>query len=164
MTLEHKKELEERLEHLKVVGRPDAAEKIRIAREFGDLSENAEYDIAKEEQAKMEAEISEIELKLRFSKIIEEKRRGSEITYGSKITIENLATKERFEYSIVGESEANPFKGTIEISAPIANALVSKKRVKNAKGQDEFTDYKAGDEFSVHTPAGDFTYKLVKVG
>ena len=83
MTAEGKKQLEERLKDLKVNGRAEMAEKIRVAREFGDLSENAEYDIAKDEQAKMEAEIIEIEAKLRNVQIIDEKVKGDKADVGS---------------------------------------------------------------------------------
>ena len=90
MTAEGKKQLEERLKDLKVNGRAEMAEKIRVAREFGDLSENAEYDIAKDEQAKMEAEIIEIEAKLRNVQIIDEKVKGDKADVGSKIEIKDV--------------------------------------------------------------------------
>ena len=90
MTAEGKKQLEERLKDLKVNGRAEMAEKIRVAREFGDLSENAEYDIAKDEQAKMEAEILEIEAKLRNVQIIDEKVKSDKADVGSKVEIKEL--------------------------------------------------------------------------
>ncbi|MCL2591817.1 MAG: transcription elongation factor GreA [Defluviitaleaceae bacterium] len=149
MTAEHKKELEARLQYLKVQGRPEAAERIRVAREFGDLSENAEYDIAKEEQAKMEAEIAEIDAKLKKAKIIDEKKKGDSVDFGTKILIENVATKQQFEYTIVGSSESNPFKGKISNDSPIGKAMLGKRK---------------GDEVSVKAPAGDIIYKVLKVG
>ena len=149
MTLEHKKELEDRLHFLKVTGRPEAAERIRVAREFGDLSENAEYDIAKEEQAKMEAEIIEIEAKLKKAKIIEEKKKGDVVDFGSKILIENMVTKQQYEYAIVGSSESNPFKGKISNDSPIGKAMLGKKK---------------GDEVAVNAPQGEIKYKVIKIG
>jgi len=148
MTAQHKKELEERLHHLKVEGRADAAERIRVAREFGDLSENAEYDIAKEEQAKMEAEIAEIEGKLRNAKLIDEKKRADAADFGSRIVIQNTETGEQFEYTIVGSSESNPFKGKISNDSPIGKAMMGKKK---------------GAEVVVKIPAGTVTYKLLKL-
>jgi len=148
MTAEHKKELEERLHHLKVEGRAEAAERIRVAREFGDLSENAEYDIAKEEQAKMEAEILEIESKLRLAKVIDEKKKGDRVDIGSKITIENKETGKQFDYTLVGSSESNPLKGKISNDSPIGKAVMGHKK---------------GDEVIVVAPAGAVKYKLVKI-
>ena len=148
MTAEHKKELEERLKFLKVEGRAEAAERIRVAREFGDLSENAEYDIAKEDQAKMEAEILETESKLRHAKIIDEKKKGDRIDFGSKITIENLSTKKQFDYTIVGSSESNPLKGKISNDSPIGKAMMGHKK---------------GEEVVVVAPAGAVNYRIIKI-
>ena len=94
MTAEGKKELEERLEYLKVHGRAEMAEKIRVAREFGDLSENAEYDIAKDEQAKMEAEIIEIEAKLANVKLIS-KTGDDKVDIGCKVVIKDMRSGEQ---------------------------------------------------------------------
>ena len=127
MTAEGKKQLEDRLYDLKVNGRAEAAEKIRVAREFGDLSENAEYDIAKEEQAKMEAEILEIEAKLRNVKIIEAGGKSGVIDLGSKVRICMAGSADEIEYEIVGTHESNPMEGRISNESPIGKALLGHK-------------------------------------
>lgn len=148
MTAEGKKQLEDRLYDLKVNGRADAAEKIRVAREFGDLSENAEYDIAKEEQAKMEAEIAEIEAKLRNVKIIEGGGKGGVIDIGSKVLICMAGSTDEIEYEIVGTHESNPMEGRISNESPIGKALIGKKK---------------GDEIVVKAPAGEIKYRVLKL-
>ena len=148
MTAEGKKQLEDRLYDLKVNGRAEAAEKIRVAREFGDLSENAEYDIAKEEQAKMEAEILEIEAKLRNVKIIEAGGKSGVIDLGSKVRICMAGSADEIEYEIVGTHESNPMEGRISNESPIGKALIGKRK---------------GDEITVHAPAGEVKYRVLKI-
>lgn len=148
MTAEGKKQLEDRLYDLKVNGRAEAAEKIRVAREFGDLSENAEYDIAKEEQAKMEAEIAEIEAKLRDVKIIESGAKGGVIDVGSKVRICMSGTADEIDYEIVGTHESNPMEGRISNESPIGKALIGKRK---------------GDEITVKAPAGEIKYRILKL-
>ncbi len=148
MTAEGKKQLEERLKDLKVNGRAEMAEKIRVAREFGDLSENAEYDIAKEEQAKMEAEIIEIEAKLRNVQIIDEKVKGDKADVGSKIEIKDVKTGAVFNYTIVGTHESNPMEGRISNESPIGKAVLGKRK---------------GAEVIVKAPMGDSVYKIVDI-
>ena len=145
MTAEGKKQLEERLKYLKTEGRNEAAEKIREAREFGDLSENAEYDIATEEQAKMEAEILEIEAKLHNVQIIDNKVKGDRIDVGSKVVLK-AADGTVFEYTIVGTHESNPMEGRISNESPIGKAILGKRK---------------GDEVSVAAPAGELKYKII---
>ena len=147
MTAEGKKQLEDRLYDLKVNGRAEAAEKIRVAREFGDLSENAEYDIAKDEQAKMEAEIAEIEAKLRNVKIIETSK-GGVISIGSKVRICMAGSADEIEYEIVGTHESNPMEGRISNVSPIGEALIGRRK---------------GDEVTVKAPAGEIKYRILKV-
>ena len=139
MTAEGKKQLEERLKDLKVNGRAEMAEKIRVAREFGDLSENAEYDIAKDEQAKMEAEIIEIEAKLRNVQIIDEKVKGDKADVGSKIEIKDVKSGMTFEYTI---------EGRISNESPIGKAVIGKRK---------------GDEAVVKAPMGDAVYKIIDI-
>lgn len=148
MTAEGKKQLEERLKDLKVNGRAEMAEKIRVAREFGDLSENAEYDIAKDEQAKMEAEIIEIEAKLRNAVIIDEKVKGDKADVGSKIEIKETKSGMTFVYTIVGTHESNPMEGRISNESPIGKAVLGKRK---------------GDEVVVKAPAGEAVYKIVDI-
>ncbi|MCL2797476.1 MAG: transcription elongation factor GreA [Firmicutes bacterium] len=149
MTAEFKKQLEEKLHDLKVNGRPKAAEDIRVAREFGDLSENAEYDIAKDAQAKMEAEIADIEFKLRSAKIIEEKTKAGRVDFGSKVKIQDEQSGREFDYTIVGSSESDPKNGKISNESPLGKALMGKKK---------------GEKVTVRGPAGSVMYLLVKIG
>ena len=149
MTAEFKKQLEEKLHDLKVNGRPKAAEDIRVAREFGDLSENAEYDIAKDAQAKMEAEIADIEFKLRSAKIIDEKGKADRVDFGSKVKIQDAESGREFEYTIVGSSESDPKGGKISNESPLGKALMGKKK---------------GERATVRGPAGNVVYTLVKIG
>ena len=148
MTAEGKKQLEERLEYLKVTGRAEMAEKIRVAREFGDLSENAEYDIAKEEQAKMEAEILEIEAKLANVRIIDDKVRGDKVDIGCRVLIKDLQTGEEMQYEIVGTHESNPMENRISNESPVGKALLGKKK---------------GEEALVKTPRGETRFKVLKI-
>ncbi len=148
MTAEGKKQLEERLKDLKVNGRAEMAEKIRVAREFGDLSENAEYDIAKDEQAKMEAEIIEIEAKLRNVQIIDEKVKSDKADVGSKVEIKELKSGMTFEYTIVSTHESNPMEGRISNESPIGKAVLGKRK---------------GDEVVVKAPAGEAVYKILGI-
>ena len=147
MTEEGKRKLEEELNYLKVSGRSEVAEKIRVAREFGDLSENAEYDIAKDEQGKMEARIIEIEEMLRNAKIIS-KGKGDKVNVGSTVTIKHLVTGVEKTYVIVGALESNPLEGKISNESPIGKALIGARR---------------NDVVTVHTPRGDVQYKITEM-
>ena len=149
LTAEGKKQLEERLEYLKVVGRAEIAEKIRVAREFGDLSENAEYDIAKDEQAKMEAEIIEIEGKLRNCKIIKENVKGNKVQIGSSVTILDLSDNEQYSYKIVGTHESDPLNNKISNESPLGKAVL---------------DRSEGDECLVKTPKHEYKVRIVRIG
>ncbi|MCL2555930.1 MAG: transcription elongation factor GreA [Firmicutes bacterium] len=148
LTVEDIKELETELEHLKVVGRADMAEKIRTAREFGDLSENAEYDIAKEDQAKMEARILEIENMLSNAVIYEKSTKSDVVNLGSTVTVLNIKEKKEASYEIVGSHQANPFEKRISFESPLGKELMGKKK---------------GDEVTVRLKNGDVKYKVVKI-
>jgi len=128
LTKKAKLELESRLKHLKTVGRADMAEKIRTAREYGDISENAEYDIAKDEQAKMETEIAEIELKLSNVEIIEENIKSDTVSIGTTVRLFDVSEKVEADYKIVGSHESNPMEGKISNESPIGKALIGKKK------------------------------------
>ena len=147
LTLEDIKELEAELEELKVHGRADAAEKIRVAREFGDLSENAEYDIAKEEQAKLEARIIEIETKLRNAQIYE-KSKSDKVGLGHTVKLLDLDTNEEVTYDIVGSHQANPMENKISNDSPVGKALIGKKR---------------GDEVEVKVKVGVIRFRILKI-
>ena len=129
MTLDGKKKLEEELEYLKTVKRKDIVERIKIARSFGDLSENSEYESAKDEQAFVEGRVTTIENMLRFSEIIDNsKTAADEVSLGRKVTFIELPDGDEEEYTIVGSAEADPFKGLISNESPIGKALLGKKK------------------------------------
>lgn len=132
LTKEGYKALQERLDFLKSAKREEIAKKIGVAREFGDLSENAEYDAAKEEQAQVESEISEIENKLRFGKIINQSKIDTRaVNVGCFVKLKDLDFNDEFEYKIVGDTESDPAKGLISNNSPVGKALLGKKLNEN---------------------------------
>ena len=147
LTKEGKEELEKRLEYLKVVKRAEITERIKTAREFGDLSENAEYDAAKNEQAMIEGEILEIENKLKYAVIIEAVKKDT-VSLGSKVDFVD-EDGEEYSYEIVGTTEADVELGRISNESPIGNALLGKK---------------AGETVSVKVPTGTITITVKKIG
>ncbi len=147
LTVEDKAELEAELEELKVHGRAEMAEKIRAAREFGDLSENAEYDIAKEEQAKMEARIVEIETKLRNAQIYE-KAKTDKVGLGHTVKLRDIDTNEELTYEIVSSHKANPMENKISNESPVGNALMGKKK---------------GEDVEIHVKAGTLRFRILKI-
>ncbi len=129
LTKDGYKALESRLMYLKSQAREEVAKKIGIAREFGDLSENAEYDAAKEEQAQIEAEITEIEAKLRFGKIINKSRIDTgKVVVGCHVKLYDIEFDEELEYQITGSTESDPTKGLISNNSPVGKALIGKKK------------------------------------
>lgn len=144
ITNEGKKELTAELELLKS-RRGSIAEKIAAARDYGDLSENAEYDAAREEQGLVESRIAEIEDILQNAEIIKASRKST-IGLGSKVELKNGS--KTITYHIVGPVEANPLEGRISNESPIGVALEGKK---------------VDDEATVSTPKGDVTYQIVKI-
>ncbi|MBR5273499.1 MAG: transcription elongation factor GreA [Clostridia bacterium] len=142
-------ELERELEHLKTVGRQEIAEKIKVARSFGDLSENSEYDEAMSDQGKMEARILEIEYMLKNVKIIDEDNINTDkVIVGSKVTIKDLETKEKLTYQIVGFAQADPDNGRISDESPVGKALLDKK---------------VGETVNVEVPAGVISFKIMSI-
>lgn len=133
LTKEGKEELEKRLEYLKVTKRAEITERIKTAREFGDLSENAEYDAAKNEQAMIEGEILEIEEKLKHAVIIKDTAKKGTVSLGSKVDFVDDQSGETFSYEIVGTTEADVELGRISNESPIGNALLGKKANENVK-------------------------------
>ena len=127
LTKEGKEELEKRLEYLKRVKRAEITERIKTAREFGDLSENAEYDAAKNEQAMIEGEIQEIEAKLKYAVIIKENAKKGAVSLGSKVEFIDGETGELETYEIVGTTEADVEQGRISNESPVGNALLGRK-------------------------------------
>jgi len=124
MTSEGFKKLQEELEYLKTEGRDQAAEKIRVARGFGDLSENSEYDEAKNDQALLEARIAELEQQLKHVRILDESEMNSEhVHIGSKVRIADDKGRE-YTYTISGATEADPFHGKISDESPVGHAVM----------------------------------------
>ncbi|AQP53066.1 transcription elongation factor GreA [Vagococcus penaei] len=149
MTLEGKDKLEKELEHLIMVKRPEIVERIKIARSFGDLSENSEYESAKDEQAFVEGRITTIENMIRFAQIIDNGNVAKdEVALGRTVSFIELPDGEEEEYIIVGSAEADPFSGKISNDSPIARALLGKK---------------LGDEVVISTPGGNMTVKIQKI-
>jgi len=149
MTLAGKQKLEDELEYLKTVKRKEVVERIKIARSFGDLSENSEYDSAKEEQGFVEGRISNIESMLRNAVIIEEAEGTSDIvTLGKTVTFIELPDGDEEEYTIVGSAEADPFEGRISNDSPIARALLG---------------HKVNDVLKISTPGGDMEVRIVSI-
>lgn len=144
ITSEGKKELENELESLKS-RRGEIAEKIAAARDYGDLSENAEYDAAREEQGLVESRIAEIEDILQSAEIIKASKRST-IGLGSKVELKNGS--KTIVYHIVGPVEANPIEGRISNESPIGKALEGKK---------------VGDTAIVSTPKGEISYEIVSI-
>lgn len=143
------KELETKLEELKIVKRREIAEKIKIAREFGDISENAEYDAAKEEQAMVEGEILEIENKLRTAVLIDEDSIDiSTVSVGCTVKILDVEYKENLVYKIVGTTESDPANNRISNESPVGKALLGKKK---------------GETVNVETPGGQIKLKIVDI-
>ena len=143
------KKLEEELEYLKTTGRADIAEKIKVARGYGDLSENSEYDEAKNEQAKIEARIVEIEAMLKHVEIIEDvKGNAKTVVVGVKVKVLDEEYGDESEYRVVGSTEADPQDGRISDESPVGKALMGKK---------------VGDEVIVEAPGGKFKLKIVAI-
>ncbi len=128
LTKEGFKALEEKLYYLKSEKREEVAKKIGVAREFGDLSENSEYDAAKEEQAQVEQEIAEIEEKLRHAQIINQKKIDtSKVSAGCFVKVYDIFEDEEIEYRIMGSTESDPANNVISNESPVGQALMGKK-------------------------------------
>ena len=148
-TQEGYNKLVEELEYLKGTRRNEVKEAIALARSFGDLSENAEYDEARNEQAKVEARIAELESLIENAEIIDESLIDtSVVSVGSTVVVNNLTTGKEVEYTIVGSNEVDPLKGKISDVCPIGLALSGKR---------------SGDKVSVTTPRGVIELKIKAV-
>ncbi|MFA9557144.1 transcription elongation factor GreA [Evansella sp. AB-rgal1] len=148
MTVEGKEKLEKELEFLKTERRKEVVERIKVARSFGDLSENSEYDSAKEEQAFVEGRIVQIEKMIRNAVIIEEDTNSSVVSLGKTVKFIELPDGEEEEYIIVGRAEADPMDGKISNDSPMAQSLMGKT---------------IGDKVSVSTPGGDMEVEILEV-
>ena len=129
LTAEGLKKLELELEELKTVKRKEIAEKIKIARDFGDLSENSEYDEAKNEQAQIEEKIVKLDNMIANAKIIEEVEIDTNtVNVGATVTLVQVATKKKIEKKHVGSAESNPLEGKISNESPVGKAILGKKK------------------------------------
>ncbi len=146
------KELEEELEHLKVVGRQEIKEKIQVALSFGDLSENAEYDEARNDQGKLEARISEIENMLAMAKVIDEDSLSTDvIQMGSKVTIKDIEYGDTYKYQIINSTSTSKNKGEDYLTSdesPVAKALIG---------------HKVGEIVEVEAPDGIVKYEVIEI-
>jgi transcription elongation factor GreA len=150
LTPEGLRQLEEELEYLKSTKRREVAARIKHALSFGDISENSEYDEAKNEQALVEAKIAEIEDTLRYSQIIvDEDITTDAVSIGSIFKLLDLEFDEEVEYRIVGSTEANPSKNRISNESPVGKALMGKK---------------VGETVEVMTPGGIVKFKILGIG
>lgn len=141
-------ELEQELNYLKTEKRDEVLKSLKEARSLGDLSENAEYDAARDEQAKLEARIKELEYIIEHASIIEDANEEGVVNIGSTVSLEYEGDDEVEEYRIVGSQEADPFNNKISNESPIAQAILNKK---------------AGDVVEVTSPDGVYKVKIVKI-
>lgn len=128
LSKEYLVKLEDELEYLKTKRRPEIAEKIKVARSFGDLSENADYDEAKNEQAEVESRIAKVEDMIRNAKTIEVNENSDEVGVGNTVTVYDEEFDETLDYKIVGTAESDPVKGFISNESPVGAALLGKKK------------------------------------
>ena len=148
LTDEGLKKLQQELENLKTEGRKDIAEKIKVARGYGDLSENSEYHEAKNEQAKIEARIVELEAMLKNVEIISGGENSDTVQLGSKVKVLDVEFDEECEYQIVGSPEADVKKGLISDESPVGKALIG---------------HKAGDRIVAEAPSGEIVFKIIEI-
>ncbi len=149
LTDEGLKKLEEELEQLKTVKRKEIAEKIKVALSFGDLSENSEYDEAKNEQALVESRIASIEATLKNAQVIDSKDiKTNKVFVGTKVKLLDLEFNEECEYKIVGSNEADPANGKISDESPVGKGILG---------------HRVGQTVEIETPAGVTAYKILEI-
>lgn len=140
--------LQNELEYLRTKGREEIADKIRVARGYGDLSENSEYDEAKNEQAKIEARIIELEKTLEDVTIINDDVNTDTVTVGVTVTVLDVEYEEELTYRVVGSAEADPINGLISDSSPVGRALLGAA---------------IGDEVVAEAPAGELKFRILSI-
>lgn len=145
-TPEGLEKIENEIEYLKTVRRKEVSERIKVALGYGDLSENSEYDEAKNEQAQVEERIAKLEMMLRNAKIIDEKDLNTDVVnIGSNVKVRELETMEEDEYTIVGSAEADPLEGKISNESPVGSRLIGNR---------------VGDVVEVEVPDGIIKYEI----
>jgi transcription elongation factor GreA len=149
LTAEGYKKLQAEIEHLSTEKRREVAERIRIAREFGDIAENAEYDDAKNEQALLEHRIATLEERLRHARVISKKDIAKDVvSIGSKVRLRDMDAKQTVEYHIVGSAEANPAENKLSNESPVGKAIMGHKK---------------GEVVEVSAPRGALRYKILEI-
>lgn len=149
LTYEGLKKLEKELEQLKTVKRREIADRIKQALTFGDISENSEYDQAKNEQGQLEERIAKLEMILRNARLIDDEDISTDVvSIGSKVVVKDLEYDEEMEYTIVGSAEADPYQGKISNESPVGKALLGKKK---------------DDIVEVHVPDGLIKYQIISI-
>ena len=149
LTPEGYKKLQEEIDHLRGEKRREVAERIRVAREFGDIAENAEYDDAKNEQAMLEARIAKLEERLAAARVIEKKEIAKDVvSVGAKVRLRDVDAKQTVEYHIVGSAEANPAEYKLSNESPVGRAIIGHKK---------------GETVEVTTPRGSLKYKILEI-
>ena len=149
MTAEGKEKLQAELKNLKLVKRPEVIQRIKVARSFGDLSENSEYDAAKDEQSHVEDRIAQVEDMLKYAQVVDaDSVDPNEVSVGKTVTYTEVGTDDPETYTIVGSDESDPLNGKISNDSPIAQALLGKKK---------------GETVSITTPGGQFDVVINKV-
>ena len=143
------KKLQQELEHLKTVKRKEVAQAIQKARAYGDLSENSEYDEAKNEQAEIEGKIANLEATLENAIVLDDSDLGTDkVNVGNKVTVHNIDADEECEYKIVSTAEADPIMGLISDDSPLGKALIGQRK---------------GDSINVETPMGIVKYTITDI-
>ena len=149
LTPEGYKKLQEEIEYLSNDKRREVADRIRIAREFGDIAENAEYDDAKNEQALLEHRIATLEERLRDARVINKKDVAKDVvSVGSKVKLRDVTAKQTVEYYIVGSAEANPAQNKLSNESPVGKAIIGRKK---------------GETVEVTAPRGSMKYKILEI-
>jgi transcription elongation factor GreA len=143
------KKLQEEIELLSTTRRREVAERIRIAREFGDIAENAEYDAAKNDQAHLEARIAVLEERLKNSRVVTKKEmRSGEVSVGTTVRLKDMSSNKTVEYHIVGSAEANPAEMKLSNESPVGKAIMGCKK---------------GDVVEVSAPRGALKFKIMEI-
>ena len=143
------KTLQEEIELLSTVRRREVAERIRVAREFGDIAENAEYDSAKNDQAHLEARIAVLEERLANSRVVTKKEiRSGEVSVGTTVRLKDMGSNKTVEYHIVGSAEANPAELKLSNESPVGKAIMGRKK---------------GEVVEVSVPRGALKFKIMEI-
>ena len=149
LTAEGYENLKKEIDHLRGDKRREVAERIRVAREFGDIAENAEYDDAKNEQAMLEHRIAQLEERLLSARVISKKEISKDaVSVGSKVRLRDMQANKTFEYHIVGSAEANPAENKLSNESPVGKAIMGKKK---------------GEIVEVSAPRGSLKFKIMEI-